>query len=361
MGSQEQLQAMQQAMNTINKQFGKGAVMSLGSTGEAQNLSIIPTGSLKLDAALGVGGLPLGRIVEIFGPESSGKTTMALTLIAEALKLDPSTTCAIVDTEHALDIDYVARLGIDKDRVMLSQPNNAEEALETVDILVRSGICSVVVLDSVAALVPKAEVEGEMGDAHMGLQARLMSQALRKLTSSIAKSNCIVLFINQIRQKIGVMFGNPETTAGGNALKFYASVRMDIRRVSTITIGKDNPIGNEVRIRVVKNKVSRPGLKADTVILFGKGIDIDGEIIDLATEYNLIDKSGSWYTYKDAQGAIVKLGQGKDAVKQYLQSNLALRETLLTTIRQILKDPKTEYASRNIAAQDSAQEDSEEE
>ena len=305
--------ALESAIGQIEKAFGKGSVMKLGTSGENLDVQAISTGSLGLDIALGIGGLPKGRIVEIYGPESSGKTTLALHVVAEAQKTGG--TCAFVDAEHALDPVYAKKLGVNIDDLLISQPDAGEQALEIADTLVRSGAISVLVVDSVAALVPRAELEGDMGDSHMGLQARLMSQALRKLTSSISKSNCLVIFINQIRQKIGIMFGNPETTSGGNALKFYASVRLDIRRIGAIK-DKDDIIGNQTRVKVVKNKVAPPFRTVEFDIMYGEGISKNGEIIDLGVSADIIEKSGSWFSYNDQ-----RIGQGRENVKNFLNEN----------------------------------------
>ena len=305
--------ALAAALAQIEKQFGKGSVMRLGDTTAVRDVGVISTGSLGLDVALGIGGLPKGRVVEIYGPEASGKTTLTLQVVAEVQK--QGGTAAFVDAEHALDPTYAGQLGVKVDELLISQPDTGEQALEITDMLVRSGAIDVVVIDSVAALTPKAEIEGEMGDRHVGLQARLMSQALRKLTANIKRSNCMVVFINQIRMKIGVMFGSPETTTGGNALKFYASVRLDIRRIGSIKKG-DEIIGNETRVKVVKNKVAPPFRKAEFEILYGLGISREGELIDLGVEQNIVEKSGSWYSY---QGD--RIGQGKDNVRTYLIEN----------------------------------------
>jgi recombination protein RecA len=302
--------ALSAALGQIEKQFGKGSVMRLGDAMATRDIEVISTGSLGLDVALGVGGLPRGRVIEIYGPESSGKTTLTLQVVAEAQK--KGGTAAFVDAEHALDPVYAERLGVKVDELLISQPDTGEQALEITDMLVRSGAVDVIVVDSVAALTPKAEIEGEMGDSHVGLQARLMSQALRKLTGNIKRSNTMVIFINQIRMKIGVMFGSPETTTGGNALKFYASVRLDIRRIGAIKKG-DEVLGNQTRVKVVKNKVAPPFRQAEFEILYGEGISREGEIIDLGVADNIVDKSGSWYSY---QGD--RIGQGKENVREYL-------------------------------------------
>lgn len=326
--TEEKLKALQAAMAKIEKDFGKGSIMKLGDE-QIENVDVIPTGSLALDAALGVGGYPKGRIIEIYGPESSGKTTLAIHAIAEAQKAGG--IAAFIDAEHAFDRFYAAKLGVNVDELLISQPDNGEQALEIADQLIRSSAIDIIVVDSVAALTPKAEIEGEMGDNKVGLQARLMSQALRKLTSTINKTNTTCIFINQLREKIGVMFGNPETTTGGNALKFYASVRLDIRRVTTLKDG-DTPIGNQVRVKVVKNKVAPPFRKAEFEITFGEGISHIGEVVDLGTELGIIKKSGSWFSYGDA-----KIGQGRDAVKRMLKDNPELCEELESKIAEALK------------------------
>ena len=305
--------ALTAALGQIERQFGKGSVMRMGDAGAVRDVEAVSTGSLGLDIALGIGGLPRGRVVEIYGPESSGKTTLTLQVIAEAQKLGG--TAAFVDAEHALDPSYAEKLGVNVDDLLVSQPDTGEQALEITDMLVRSGAVDVVVVDSVAALTPKAEIEGDMGDSHMGLQARLMSQALRKLTGNIKRSNTMVIFINQIRMKIGVMFGNPETTTGGNALKFYASVRLDIRRIGAIKKG-DEIVGNETRVKVVKNKVAPPFKQAEFDILYGEGISRQGEIITLGVQEGLIDKAGAWYSYNGE-----RIGQGKDNVREFLKQN----------------------------------------
>ena len=317
--------ALEAAIGQIDQNFGKGSVMKLGQKDQALDIEAISTGSLSLDIALGIGGLPKSRIVEIYGPESSGKTTLALQVIAEAQKTGG--VCAFVDAEHALDPTYARKLGVDTSELLISQPDTGEQALEIADTLVRSGAVSVLVVDSVAALTPRAELEGDMGDTHVGLQARLMSQALRKLTGSISKSNTMVIFINQIRMKIGVMFGSPETTAGGNALKFYSSVRMDIRRIGAIK-EKDEIIGNQTRVKVVKNKVAPPFKVVEFDIMYGEGISKMGELIDLGAKANIIEKSGAWYSYKGE-----KIGQGKENAKQYLKNNANIAAEIEMAIR----------------------------
>ena len=319
------LKALTAALGQIERQFGKGAVMRLGDAGAVRDVEAISTGSLNLDIALGVGGLPRGRIIEIYGPESSGKTTIALQTIAQVQR--SGGTAAFVDAEHALDPSYAEKLGINIADLLVSQPDTGEQALEIVDMLVRSGAVDLVVVDSVAALTPRAEIEGEMGDSHVGLQARLMSQALRKLTASISRSNTTVIFINQIRMKIGVMFGSPETTTGGNALKFYASVRLDIRRVGAIKKGEE-VVGNETRVKVVKNKVSPPFKTADFDILYGIGVSREGEIIDLGVNLGLIDKAGAWYSYNGE-----RIGQGRDNTREYLRANPELAAAIEAQIR----------------------------
>ncbi|MBA1185213.1 recombinase RecA [Stutzerimonas nitrititolerans] len=316
--------ALAAALGQIEKQFGKGAVMRMGDH-DRQAIPSISTGSLGLDIALGIGGLPKGRIVEIYGPESSGKTTLTLSVIAAAQRM--GATCAFVDAEHALDPDYAGKLGVNVDDLLVSQPDTGEQALEITDMLVRSNAVDVIIVDSVAALVPKAEIEGEMGDAHVGLQARLMSQALRKITGNIKNANCLVIFINQIRMKIGVMFGSPETTTGGNALKFYASVRLDIRRTGAVKEG-DEVVGSETRVKVVKNKVAPPFRQAEFQILYGKGIYRNGEIIDLGVQQGLVEKSGAWYAYKGS-----KIGQGKANAAKYLEENPEIGQEIEQQIR----------------------------
>jgi recombination protein RecA len=320
--------ALNAALSQIERQFGKGSVMRMGDGSAVRDIEAISTGSLGLDIALGIGGLPKGRIIEIYGPESSGKTTLTLQVIAECQK--NGGTAAFVDAEHALDPSYAKKLNVNMDELLISQPDTGEQALEITDMLVRSAAVDVVVVDSVAALTPKAEIEGDMGDSHMGLQARLMSQALRKLTANIKRSNTLVIFINQIRMKIGVMFGNPETTTGGNALKFYASVRLDIRRTGAIKKG-DDILGNETRVKVVKNKVAPPFKKAEFDILYNEGISREGEIIQLATQLGLIEKAGAWYSYNQA-----KIGQGKDNVRQYLKDNPEVAAEIEARVREAL-------------------------
>ena len=328
-GNNDKLKALKLTMDKIEKDYGKGSVMMMNEKGEMQQ-EVISTGSIALDSALGIGGLPKGRIVEIYGPESSGKTTIAIHVIAEAQK--KGGMCAIIDAEHAFDSSYAQKLGVDVENLLISQPDYGEQALEIADRLILSGALDVVVIDSVAALVPKSELEGEMGDSKMGLHARLMSQALRKLTATIAKTNTICIFINQLREKIGVMFGNPETTTGGNALKFYASVRLDIRRTQQVKDG-DEAIGNHVKVKVVKNKVAPPFRAAEFDIIFGEGISKAGEIIDMGTELGIINKSGSWYSYNDD-----KLGQGRESVKQLMLDNPELAGEIEAKIREKIKE-----------------------
>jgi len=320
--------ALSAALSQIEKQFGKGSVMRMGDTNSVREVAAISTGSLGLDIALGVGGLPRGRVIEIYGPESSGKTTLTLQVIAEAQKLGG--TAAFVDAEHALDPQYAEKLGVDVDELLVSQPDTGEQALEITDMLVRSGAVDIVVVDSVAALTPKAEIEGDMGDSHVGLQARLMSQALRKLTGNINRSNTMVVFINQIRMKIGVMFGSPETTTGGNALKFYSSVRLDIRRIGAIKRG-DEVVGNETRVKVVKNKVAPPFKQVEFDLLYGEGISREGEIIDLGVKEGIVDKSGAWYSYNGE-----RIGQGKDNVRKFLKEHPEMAQEIEAQIRDRL-------------------------
>ena len=337
-------QALTAALGQIEKQYGKGAIMRMGDEAGRRDVPVVSSGSLALDIALGIGGLPRGRVIEIYGPESSGKTTMSLHALAEAQKAGG--TCAFVDAEHALDPTYAQKLGVNVDDLLVSQPDTGEQALEITDMLVRSGAVDVVVVDSVAALTPKAEIEGEMGDSHVGLQARLMSQALRKLTGNIKRTNCMVIFINQIRMKIGVMFGSPETTTGGNALKFYSSVRLDIRRIGALKRG-DEVIGNETRVKVVKNKMAPPFRQAVFEILYGEGVSREGELIELGVEHGLVKKSGAWYSYGDE-----RIGQGKDNVRQFLKEHpemameieMQIREKLLPKANPEATDVEPEVA-----------------
>jgi len=332
MSNNEKMKALKLTLDKIDKDFGKGSVMMMGEKGEVLQ-EVVSTGSIGLDAALGIGGLPRGRVIEIYGPESSGKTTVATHVIAEAQK--KGGICAFIDAEHAFDSAYAQKLGVDVDNLLISQPDYGEQGLEIADRLILSGAVDVVVIDSVAALVPKGELEGEMGDSKMGLQARLMSQALRKLTATISKTNTICIFINQLREKIGVMFGNPETTTGGNALKFYASVRLDIRRISQLKDG-DEAVGNRVKVKVVKNKVAPPFRAAEFDIIFGEGISKTGEIIDMGVELGIVQKSGSWYSYNSD-----KLGQGRDSVRQLLHDNPELANEIEVKIREKIKEMQT--------------------
>ena len=324
----ERAKALAAALSQIEKQFGKGSIMRYGDNQVEHDTQVVSTGSLGLDIALGVGGLPRGRVVEVYGPESSGKTTLTLQVIAEMQKIGG--TCAFVDAEHALDVQYASRLGVSLEDLLISQPDTGEQALEITDALVRSGSVDLIVIDSVAALVPKAEIEGDMGDSLPGLQARLMSQALRKLTATIKRANCMVIFINQIRMKIGVMFGNPETTTGGNALKFYSSVRLDIRRIGSIKKG-DEVVGNETRVKIVKNKVAPPFKQVEFDIMYGTGISREGEIIDLGVQAGLIDKSGAWYSYNGE-----RIGQGKDNVRDYLKEHADMAFEIENRVREHL-------------------------
>jgi len=334
--------ALAAALGQIEKQFGKGSVMRLGDASAARDIDAISTGSIGLDAALGIGGLPKGRVIEIYGPESSGKTTLTLQVVAEAQKLGG--TAAFVDAEHALDPSYAEKLGVNVDELLVSQPDTGEQALEITDMLVRSGAIDIIVIDSVAALTPKAEIEGEMGDSHMGLQARLMSQALRKLTGNINRSNAMVIFINQIRMKIGVMFGSPETTTGGNALKFYASVRLDIRRIGAIKKG-DEVIGNQTRVKVVKNKIAPPFRQAEFEILYGEGISREGEIIEHGVNQGIIDKAGSWYSYGSD-----RIGQGKENVRAYLKEHADVAAEIESRIRAVLLPDAVDAVAAAAAA-----------
>ena len=325
MDNSEKLKALDAAISKIEKDFGKGAIMKLGDKSKNMDVETVPTGSLSLDLALGLGGLPKGRVVEIYGPESSGKTTVTLHMVAEVQKRGG--IAGFIDAEHALDPSYARRIGVDIDNLYISQPDNGEQALEITEMMVRSGAVDIIVVDSVAALVPKAEIDGDMGDSHVGLQARLMSQALRKLTAIISKSNCIVIFINQLREKVGVMFGSPETTTGGRALKFYSSIRMDIRRIEAIKQGGEI-VGNRTRVKVVKNKVAPPFKEAEFDIMFGKGISREGDLLDLAANTGIVNKSGAWYSYNDA-----KIGQGRENTKNYFRENPEIMEEIEHKVR----------------------------
>ena len=325
MASEEKMKALDAALAQIEKQYGKGSVMKLGDQSANMVIDVVPTGSLSLDLALGLGGMPRGRIIEIYGPESSGKTTVALHVVAEVQKMGG--IAGFIDAEHALDPTYAAHIGVDIDNLYISQPDNGEQALEITETMVRSGAVDVIIVDSVAALVPKAEIDGEMGDSHVGLHARLMSQALRKLTGIISKSNCVVIFINQLREKVGVMFGNPETTTGGRALKFYASVRLDVRRIETLKVGGE-VVGNRTRVKVVKNKVAPPFKEAEFDIMFGKGISKEGDILDLAVLHDIINKAGAWYSYNGE-----KIGQGRENTKLYLANNPEVMEEIEQQVR----------------------------
>lgn len=333
----EKMKALDAALSQIEKQFGKGSVMKLGDSGKNLNVETIPTGSLSLDIALGMGGIPKGRIVEIYGPESSGKTTVALHMVAEVQKRGG--VAGFIDAEHALDPAYASKIGVDIDNLYISQPDNGEQAMEITETLVRSGAVDIIIVDSVAALVPKAEIDGDMGDSHVGLQARLMSQALRKLTAVISKTNCVVIFINQLREKIGIMFGNPETTTGGRALKFYSSVRLDVRKAETLKQAGE-VIGNHTRIKVVKNKIAPPFKEAEFDIMFGEGISREGDIIDLAANLGIVNKSGAWYAYNDA-----KIGQGRENAKLFLKENPEVMDEVERKVREhygLPVDKKTE-------------------
>ena len=327
MEREDKLKALDAALGQIEKQFGKGAVMKLGDPSAQMTVETIPTGSLSLDIALGLGGIPKGRIIEIYGPESSGKTTVTLHMIAEVQKRGG--IAGFIDAEHALDPVYAKNIGVDIDNLYISQPDNGEQALEITETMVRSGAMDIVIVDSVAALVPKAEIDGEMGDSHVGLHARLMSQALRKLTAAISKSNCVVIFINQLREKVGVMFGNPETTTGGRALKFYSSIRLDVRRIETLKQGGEM-VGNRTRVRVVKNKIAPPFREAEFDIMFGKGISKEGDILDLAANENIINKSGAWYSYEGQ-----KIGQGRENSKQFLREHPEIMEEVEAKVRAV--------------------------
>lgn len=335
----DKIKALEMALGQIEKQFGKGSIMKLGEAAAKMHVEVIPTGALALDVALGVGGIPRGRVVEVYGPESSGKTTVALHILAESQKLGG--TAAFIDAEHALDPTYAKNIGVDIDNLLVSQPDTGEQALEIAEALVRSGAVDVIVVDSVAALVPRAEIEGEMGDAHVGLQARLMSQALRKLTGAISKSNTVAIFINQIREKVGVMFGNPETTPGGRALKFYASVRLEVRKSESLKQGADI-VGSRTRVKVVKNKVAPPFKQADFDIMYGEGISREGSIIDMGTDMSIIEKSGAWYSYKGE-----RLGQGRENVKEYLKDHPEIAAEVDGKIREALN-----VGSRQASATD---------
>jgi len=348
MKSEDKSKALEAAIGQIEKAFGKGSVMKLGQRDSAVDVQAISTGSLGLDIALGIGGFPKGRIIEVYGPESSGKTTLALHAVAEAQKQGGN--CAFIDAEHALDPVYAKKLGVDLDELLISQPDAGEQALEIADTLVRSGAIDVLVVDSVAALVPRAELEGEMGDSHMGLHARLMSQALRKLTSSISRSNCLVIFINQIRLKIGVMFGNPETTTGGNALKFYASVRLDIRRIGAIK-DRDEVVGNQTRVKVVKNKVAAPFRTVEFDIMYGEGISKKGELLDLGVAAGLVEKSGAWFSYNTQ-----RVGQGRENAKQFLTDNPEIADEIEAAIRQNAGLVQDQMMDNSIAEDPEAQE-----
>lgn len=326
MAKEEKLKALESALAQIEKQYGKGSIMKLGETDSHMNVETVPTGSISLDIALGLGGIPKGRIVEIYGPESSGKTTVALHMVAEIQKRGG--IAGFIDAEHALDPAYAKNIGVDIDNLYISQPDNGEQALEITETMVRSGAVDIVIVDSVAALVPKAEIDGDMGDSHVGLQARLMSQALRKLTAVINKSNCIVIFINQLREKVGIMFGNPETTTGGRALKFYSSIRLDVRRIDSIKANGEI-VGNRTRIKVVKNKIAPPFKEAEFDIMFGKGISKEGDILDLAAEADIINKSGAWYAYKNN-----KIGQGRENAKQFLAENPEIMTEIENLVRE---------------------------
>ena len=355
MVKEDKLKALDAALGQIEKQFGKGSVMKLGDSAANMNVETVPTGSLSLDIALGMGGVPKGRIIEIYGPESSGKTTVALHMVAEVQKRGG--IAGFIDAEHALDPAYAKNIGVDIDNLYISQPDNGEQALEITETMVRSGAVDIIIVDSVAALVPRAEIEGDMGDSHVGLQARLMSQALRKLTAHISKSNCIVIFINQLREKVGVMFGNPEVTTGGRALKFYSSVRMDVRRIETLKQGGEM-VGNRTRIKVVKNKIAPPFKEAEFDIMFGEGISKEGDVLDLAVDLGIVNKSGAWYAYDNA-----KIGQGRENAKKYLKENPAVREEIEKKVREhygLAVEEGTETAGKEAPAQETLPLDTEE-
>ena len=345
--NEDKLRALDAALGQIEKQFGKGSVMKLGDSSVNMNVEAVPTGSLSLDIALGLGGVPKGRIIEIYGPESSGKTTVALHMVAEVQKRGG--IAGFIDAEHALDPVYAKNIGVDIDNLYISQPDNGEQAMEITETMVRSGAVDIVIVDSVAALVPKAEIEGDMGDSHVGLQARLMSQALRKLTAVISKSNCVVIFINQLREKIGVMFGNPETTTGGRALKFYSSVRMDVRRIEALKQGGE-VVGNRTRVKIVKNKVAPPFREAEFDIMFGQGISREGDILDLAADKGVVNKSGAWYAYNGD-----KIGQGRENAKQYLKENPLICEEIEAKVREMLNVDGTEESEETKENETEAQ------
>ena len=353
MNKEDKLKALDAALTQIEKAYGKGSVMKLGDSGANMNIETVPTGSLSLDIPLGLGGVPKGRVIEVYGPESSGKTTVALHMVAEVQKRGG--IAGFIDAEHALDPVYAKNIGVDIDNLYISQPDNGEQALEITETMVRSGAVDIVIVDSVAALVPKAEIDGDMGDSHVGLQARLMSQALRKLTAVISRTNCIVIFINQLREKVGVMFGNPETTTGGRALKFYSSVRLDVRRTESLKQSGE-VIGNHVRVKVVKNKIAPPFKEAEFDIMFGKGISREGDVLDLAADANIVEKSGSWYAYKGA-----KIGQGRENAKQYLAQNPLICEEIENQVRELhgleaqhvaAGEPSGEAAGESVAPAD---------
>ena len=353
MNKEDKLKALDAALTQIEKAYGKGSVMKLGDSGANMNIETVPTGSLSLDIALGLGGVPKGRVIEVYGPESSGKTTVALHMVAEVQKRGG--IAGFIDAEHALDPVYAKNIGVDIDNLYISQPDNGEQALEITETMVRSGAVDIVIVDSVAALVPKAEIDGDMGDSHVGLQARLMSQSLRKLTAVISRTNCIVIFINQLREKVGVMFGNPETTTGGRALKFYSSVRLDVRRTESLKQSGE-VIGNHVRVKVVKNKIAPPFKEAEFDIMFGKGISREGDVLDLAADANIVEKSGSWYAYKGA-----KIGQGRENAKQYLAQNPLICEEIENQVRELhgleaqhvaAGEPSGEAAGESVAPAD---------
>ena len=345
--NEEKQKALEAALGQIEKHYGKGSVMKLGESGANMQVETVPTGSLSLDIALGVGGVPKGRIIEIYGPESSGKTTVALHMVAEVQKRGG--IAGFIDAEHALDPVYAKNIGVDIDNLYISQPDNGEQALEITETMVRSGAVDIVIVDSVAALVPKAEIDGDMGDSHVGLQARLMSQALRKLTSVISKSNCVVIFINQLREKVGVMFGNPETTTGGRALKFYSSVRMDVRRIEALKQGGE-VVGNRTRVKIVKNKVAPPFREAEFDIMFGQGISREGDILDLAADKGVVNKSGAWYAYNGD-----KIGQGRENAKQYLKENPLICEEIEAKVREMLNVDGTEESEETKENETEAQ------